>query len=110
MSVAAAAAWRPHPAPSALPLAAATRWCKAGNRDGTDRLPSLAVSRSGVCLDHLQQRHVLVHGNGVVDAAYQMNTGDTSFQVGQRLAIKPEHVLRMAALVEKLATGLRADL
>ena len=57
-----------------------------------------------------QQRHVLAHNNGIVDAAYRANTGDTGYDVGQRLAIKPDHALRMSVLVEKLVSGLRADL
>jgi hypothetical protein len=56
-----------------------------------------------------QQRHVLAHCNGIVDAAYRTNTGDTTYELGQRLAIKPEHALRMAELVEKLVTALRGD-
>ena len=57
-----------------------------------------------------QQRHVLTHGNGVVDVAYLSTTADPTYKVGQRLAMQPRHVLRMAELVEKLVAGLRADL
>lgn len=57
-----------------------------------------------------QQRHVLAHGSGIVDAAYLTNTNDTTYVSGQRLAIKPAHVFRMADLIEKLVAGLRADL
>jgi len=57
-----------------------------------------------------QQRHVLAHNNGFVDAAYCTNSGDTTYEVGQRLAIKPDQVRRMADLVAKLVNGLRADL
>jgi hypothetical protein len=57
-----------------------------------------------------QQRHVLAHNNGIVDEGYRVNTGDTAYEIGQRLAIKAEHALRMADLVEELVAGLRGDL
>jgi hypothetical protein len=57
-----------------------------------------------------QQRHVLGHSNGIVDQPYLNRTGDTQYRVGQRLAIKPKDVLRMAELIEKLVMGMKEDL
>ncbi len=56
-----------------------------------------------------QQRHVLQHLDGIVDVEYVQKSGDTTYEVGQRLVVKREAVLRMADGVEKLAAGLRAD-
>jgi hypothetical protein len=55
---------------------------------------------------YFQQRHVLVHDDGIVDQLYVDRSGDTTYQVGQRLVIKPAVVLRAAELIEKLANGL----
>lgn len=57
-----------------------------------------------------QQRHVLAHNNGVVDASYLAATNDNRYAVGQRLSIRADDVLRLGELVEKLVIGLRADL
>lgn len=53
-----------------------------------------------------QQRHVLLHEDGIVDQQYIERSGDTSYKVGQRLVVKPSSVLRAADLIEKLAAGL----
>jgi hypothetical protein len=53
-----------------------------------------------------QQRHTLVHDDGLVDQQYIDRSGDTSYRVGQRLVIKPVAARRAAELVEKLAGGL----
>lgn len=70
----------------------------------------LTVAELAELSRYFQQRHVLAHNNGIVDAAYRTNTGDNTYEVGQRLAIKPDDVRRMASLVEKLVEGLREDL
>lgn len=59
---------------------------------------------------YFQKRHVLAHSNGIVDASYVANTGDATYATGERLAIKPAHVVQMADLIEKLVAGLRADI
>lgn len=53
-----------------------------------------------------QQRHSLVHGDGIVDQLYIDRSGDASYRVGQRLVIRPAAVRLAADLVEKLAAGL----
>lgn len=55
-----------------------------------------------------QQRHVLGHGQGIVDQRYIDRSGDTSYSVGQRLVVKDREVLSLVELVELLAAGLRA--
>jgi hypothetical protein len=53
-----------------------------------------------------QQRHLLVHEDGIVDERYIERSGDTSYRLGQRLVIKPAGVRRAADLIETLAHGI----
>jgi len=55
---------------------------------------------------HFQQRHLLAHREGLVDADYIAKTGDTSYREGQRLVIRAAAVRNCLAVVEKLANGL----
>ena len=55
---------------------------------------------------YFQQRHTLVHDDGIVNQRYIDRSGDASYRVGQRLVIKPSAVRRAADLVERLAQGL----
>lgn len=55
---------------------------------------------------YFQQRHCLVHDDGIVDQLYLDRSGDTMYRLGQRLVIKPSVVRRAADLLEKLAAGL----
>lgn len=55
---------------------------------------------------YFQQRHLLAHREGLVDAEYTAKTGDTSYREGQRLVIREPAVRNCLALVEKLANGL----
>jgi len=57
-----------------------------------------------------QQRHVLAHQKGIVDADYTTKSGDTTYAVGQRLVIREAAVLRFAELLEALVAGMRRDL
>jgi uncharacterized Zn finger protein (UPF0148 family) len=50
-----------------------------------------------------QQRHILEHQDGVVDQRYIEKLGDTTYQSGQRLVIKPDFILYCCDLVSKLA-------
>jgi hypothetical protein len=69
----------------------------------------LAASEMQDLRRFFEQRHVLEHLDGVVDADYIRKSGDITYAVGQRLVVRREGVLRMADLVEKLAAGLRTD-
>lgn len=53
-----------------------------------------------------QQRHLLAHQQGIVDADYLTRSGDTTYTVGQRLLIKPANVLEFADLIERLGNAL----
>ncbi len=53
-----------------------------------------------------QQRHLLAHRQGLVDADYIARSGDTAYQVGQRLVIREGSVRECLALIEKLTTAM----
>lgn len=56
-----------------------------------------------------QQRHLLAHREGLVDADYLARTGDQSYREGQRLVIREASVREYLGLVERLGAGLAAD-
>lgn len=66
-------------------------------------LDAAAMERLRVCY---QQRHLLAHQQGIVDADYVTRSGDTSYALGQRLIIKDSVVSEFADLVERLGTAL----
>jgi len=55
---------------------------------------------------YFQQRHLLAHRAGLVDADYIERSGDTSYREGQRLVVREESVRECLTLIEKLAGGL----
>lgn len=56
-----------------------------------------------------QQRHLLAHTQGLVDADYIARTGDTTYRVGQRLVIREASVCECLVLIEKLAAAMVLD-
>jgi hypothetical protein len=87
------------------------------NLEESDRLWGQAIQRTYANLltidEHrelvkvVQQRHVRVHKDGLIDQDYVDHSGDTSYRVGQRLVVKPSAVQGLADIVEKLASALR---
>jgi hypothetical protein len=57
---------------------------------------------------YYQQRHLLAHQQGIVDNDYVTRSGDTTYEVGQRLLIKESAALNFADLVDRLGTALMA--
>ncbi|MHA5498460.1 hypothetical protein ACVSNS_01510 [Pseudomonas aeruginosa] len=55
---------------------------------------------------YYQQRHLLAHQQGIVDADYIARSGDVSYAIGQRLMINESTVLRFANLIERLGLEL----
>lgn len=55
---------------------------------------------------YFQQRHLLAHQQGIVDADYITRSTDTNYVVGQRLVIREPTVTEFADLVEKLGLEL----
>lgn len=54
-----------------------------------------------------QQRHLLEHRGGIVDAIYIAKSGDMTYAVGQRLVLHPDNARRYLDVVEALASALR---
>jgi hypothetical protein len=83
--------------------------------DGSDLFTKATGRRFGSVLtaaelDELrrffQQRHVLVHQDGIVDQQYVDRSGDQSYGVGQRLVVRADAVRRAAELIERLAASI----
>jgi hypothetical protein len=55
---------------------------------------------------YFQQRHLLAHQQGIVDQDYIERSGDTTYQVGQRLIIRDAAVSEFADLVEMLGKSV----
>jgi hypothetical protein len=85
---------------------ASTKWKEAVGRSFEDIVTAAEWSE---LLKYFQQRHLLSHQDGFVDADYVAKSGDTAYREGQRLVITESQVLRMAELVEKLADGMQSD-
>jgi hypothetical protein len=56
-----------------------------------------------------QQRHLLAHTQGLVDADYVTRTGDATYRIGQRLVIREAAVRECLELLRKLAAGMASD-
>ena len=56
----------------------------------------------------VSRRHKIGHCQGIVDAKYVQQSGDSAYEVGQRLVSRTQHVLRLASVLESLINGLKA--
>jgi hypothetical protein len=56
----------------------------------------------------VQQRHLLTHANGIVDADYLTKSADRTYSICQRIVIREADVLTLADLLAKLANALKA--
>lgn len=54
-----------------------------------------------------QKRHLLTHNDGIVDQRYSSESNDTSYKVGQRIAVTHADVDDMVAGISKLVTEIR---
>ena len=57
-----------------------------------------------------QQRHLLAHQEGIVDADYISRSGDGRYTQGQRIVVRGDAVQECLDIIEKLASGLASDL
>lgn len=78
-------------------------WTDAAGFSFAQLLDAAAVERLQV---FYQQRHLLAHRQGIVDAGYVSKSGDATYAVGQRLIVKESDVLEFAALIERLGLAL----
>jgi len=67
----------------------------------------LSASELSALERFFQQRHLLVHNDGIVDQLYLDRSGNLSYSAGQRLVIRGDRVEVLADLVTRLATQLR---
>ena len=58
---------------------------------------------------YFQQRHLLAHRQGLVDADYVTRTGDSSYRPGQRIVVREQAVLDCLSILEKLTAGMTSD-
>jgi hypothetical protein len=82
-------------------------WHEAG---GSSYASLLDMSELTTLTRLFQQRHVLAHCEGIVDQDYLDRSGDTAYQVGQRVVIREQSVILLADLLDKLVAGMRQDL
>ena len=54
-----------------------------------------------------QKRHILEHNGGLVDEKYLENSGDRTYNAGQRLIIRKPDILRVLEIIRKLGTGIQ---
>lgn len=54
-----------------------------------------------------QRRHLLAHSEGIVDAKYIANTGDTTYREGQRLVVVERDVQDLGRILAKLGGAIR---
>ena len=69
----------------------------------------LSASELATLQKAFQQRHLLAHTQGIVDADYVQKSGDTRYQPGQRIVVREDGVRETVALISKLADALLAD-
>lgn len=74
-------------------------WHDAAGKRYTDYLDATELA---ALTRYFQQRHVLAHRQGLVDANYIARSGDSSYRVGQRLVMREASVRECVALIEKL--------
>jgi hypothetical protein len=68
----------------------------------------LSANEMSLLARYVQQRHLLTHTNGIVDADYLAKSADKTYAIGQRVIIRESDVLTLAELVSKLAAALKS--
>ena len=79
-------------------------WCRA---IGVGYGEMMSVEDFAALKKYFQQRHVIEHKEGIVDALYLEKSGDLSLSVGQRLSIGEREIRELADLVETLSLALK---
>jgi hypothetical protein len=81
-------------------------WQSAAGKSYEDYLSSAEMT---ALVRWFQQRHLLAHTQGIVDADYLTRTGDATYQAGQRIVVREAPLREFVTLVEKLASGLGSN-
>jgi Zn finger protein HypA/HybF involved in hydrogenase expression len=55
-----------------------------------------------------QKRHILAHNEGIVDDKYIKRSGDSTYNIGQRIVVTGLDIRRLVDLIGKLAAEIRA--
>ena len=80
-----------------------TLWHLASGKQYSDYMTTAELN---TLTRYFQQRHLLAHRQGLVDADYITRSGDTSYREGQRLVVREASVRECLTLVERLARGI----
>ena len=81
-------------------------WHAATSKQYGDYISNAELATLTRCF---QQRHLLAHTQGLIDADYIDRAGDTAYRIGQRIIIREAAVRECLALTEKLAAGMAHD-
>lgn len=54
-----------------------------------------------------QRRHLFAHNQGLVDQEYINRSGDTAYELGQRIVLQERHVREYIHIIRKLASSMR---
>lgn len=81
-------------------------WRQAFGKDYSAYLQAAELATLG---RYFQQRHLLAHREGLVDADYVQKSGDNSYRAGQRIVIREDAVRECVDLVQKLCEGMASD-
>ncbi|MDY0282026.1 MAG: hypothetical protein RBR35_15855 [Salinivirgaceae bacterium] len=76
-------------------------WKAAGYPSYSDVLSPMELAGLNI---FFHRRHLLAHKEGIVDDQYIQRSNDTKYTVGQRVVVRPEHVIELVRLVRKLVT------
>jgi len=74
-------------------------WQAVGAEGYADVLSASELRRLHI---YFHRRHLLAHREGIIDEQYIERTGDTRYALGQRIVVRPGHVIELVALVRKL--------
>ncbi|MBB3909744.1 hypothetical protein [Sphingomonas desiccabilis] len=78
-------------------------WATSTGATYAEMLDAVALKRLHI---YYQQRHLLAHQQGIVDADYVAKSGDQTYAVGQRLIITSANVSEFADLIERLGKAV----
>lgn len=81
-------------------------WLDATGKAYADHLSATELAALQIAF---QQRHLLAHTQGIVDADYLQKSGDTRYRSGQRIIVRENGIRETIQLISKLADALLAD-
>lgn len=84
-------------------LEGSSLWLAASGKEYSEFLTAAELS---ALTRYFQQRHLLAHRQGLVDADYTTRSGVASYREGQRLVVREAPVRECLTVVEKLARGI----